>query len=331
MGDSGKVMLLPRGEYYSATPYEELDCVYYQGRSYVCKQASTGHAPTDTTYWQPMTPDASAEIQALTNYDANNGVKNIWNINAIGTESQSGITYTPSEGVLKLTGTALNASVWPTTVTSAEKSYTLKPNTTYKISVGVTFSNSIKLGIYVKATESSAWDNVLTADSGTEATYTTPATWAQIWIRVEIASGYTLPAALYPMIREATITDPTYQPYAKTNMELTAESAGADYTDQSLFTNIDATAIARPHFEVYKRGNAIYGVFSFDIIRTVTNGEVLFKTPVAPKTDTFFCGTGVGTSDVVKGFVWKNNGNVCSYGSNTAEDYIASNVSTFIS
>lgn len=67
MGDSGKVMLLPRGEYYSATPYEELDCVYYQGRSYVCKQANTGHAPTDTTYWQPMTPDASAEIQALTN------------------------------------------------------------------------------------------------------------------------------------------------------------------------------------------------------------------------------------------------------------------------
>ena len=221
MGNAGRVLMIPKGDYNPATPYEMLDCVYYNGRSYVCKERSTGNLPTNTTYWQAMTPDSSTEIQALTNYDANNGVKNIWNINAIGTENQSGITYTPSEGVLKLTGTALNASVWPTTVTSAEKSYILKPSTTYKISVGVTFSNSIKLRIYVKATESSAWDNVLTADSGTEATYTTPATWAQIWIRVEIASGYTLPATLYPMIRDASIADATYQPYAKTNVELT--------------------------------------------------------------------------------------------------------------
>ena len=67
MGNAGRVLMIPKGEYNSATTYGMLDFVYYQGRSYVCKQTSTGNVPTNTTYWQALTGDASAEIQALTN------------------------------------------------------------------------------------------------------------------------------------------------------------------------------------------------------------------------------------------------------------------------
>ena len=67
MGNAGRVLMIPKGDYNAATTYEMLDCVYYNGRSYVCKQTSTGNLPTNTTYWQVMTPDSSAEIQALTN------------------------------------------------------------------------------------------------------------------------------------------------------------------------------------------------------------------------------------------------------------------------
>lgn len=52
---AGRVLLIPKGEYNSQTTYQPLDMVYYNGNSYVCKLASTGNLPTDTTYFQIMT------------------------------------------------------------------------------------------------------------------------------------------------------------------------------------------------------------------------------------------------------------------------------------
>lgn len=49
--DLGKVRMVAKGAYNSATNYEADDWVTYEGSSYYCKQNSTGHAPTDTTYW----------------------------------------------------------------------------------------------------------------------------------------------------------------------------------------------------------------------------------------------------------------------------------------
>jgi len=51
---AGRVLILPKGNYSAATTYEFLDAVYYSGSTYICKQQTTGHAPTDTTYWQLM-------------------------------------------------------------------------------------------------------------------------------------------------------------------------------------------------------------------------------------------------------------------------------------
>lgn len=497
MTNAGRVLLIPRGDYNAATTYTMLDVVYYEGRSYVCKQTSTGNLPTNTTYWQAMT-EADADKMNVTNptgtgsfslnRKANTTVGNhsfAEGINctasgntshaegeettasggqgahAEGTSSTASGNMSHAEGnTTTASGTAAHSEGM---VTQAIGKYTHaggyynQANYDYQTVIGKNNSNKtttlFEVGngsSYASADRSNAFevysDGSLSTDNGTtkvkledlvsenqaltnyvaennvknlfniygekasqnvtsatiesngfRLVQSTAETFKnlQMWLRglkkntdyvfytnctitsghplvlIDNSSGTTVgrlnpPTAgenvlnfntgndtdfkfyfycvtgtsetgevLYAdiMVCEKAVYDAgtAYQPYAKTNVELTQESAGANYTDQSLFTNIDDTAIARPHFEVYKRGNAIYGVFTFDIIRTVTNGEVLFKTPVAPKTDTFFNGTGVGTSDIVKGFVWKNNGNVCSYGSNTAEDYIGSNVSTFIS
>lgn len=49
---AGRVLLLPKGAYNALTTYNPLDFVTYGADSYVCKQTSTGNAPTNTTYWQ---------------------------------------------------------------------------------------------------------------------------------------------------------------------------------------------------------------------------------------------------------------------------------------
>ena len=51
---AGRVLPLPKGIYDESVTYNLLDMVYYSGSTYVCKAQTTGHAPTDTTYWQIM-------------------------------------------------------------------------------------------------------------------------------------------------------------------------------------------------------------------------------------------------------------------------------------
>ena len=54
MASAGRVLPLPKGAYSPSTTYHLLDFVSYQGSTYICKQTSTGNAPTNTTYWQIM-------------------------------------------------------------------------------------------------------------------------------------------------------------------------------------------------------------------------------------------------------------------------------------
>ena len=51
MANAGRVAIVPKGDYSSATAYKRLDLVRYNNNAYVAKKASTGVAPTDTTYW----------------------------------------------------------------------------------------------------------------------------------------------------------------------------------------------------------------------------------------------------------------------------------------
>ena len=52
MGDAGRILIIPKGEYSSQTSYEMLDMVYYLGSSVITKKPTLGHLPTDTEYWQ---------------------------------------------------------------------------------------------------------------------------------------------------------------------------------------------------------------------------------------------------------------------------------------
>ena len=51
----GRVGLVLRGAYDASAAYSRMDVVSYQGSSYAALKATTGHDPTDTSYWQPMT------------------------------------------------------------------------------------------------------------------------------------------------------------------------------------------------------------------------------------------------------------------------------------
>lgn len=51
---AGRVLLMPKGDYNASETYTILDCVTFGSSAYVCKKTSTGHAPTDTEYWQVL-------------------------------------------------------------------------------------------------------------------------------------------------------------------------------------------------------------------------------------------------------------------------------------
>lgn len=51
---AGRVLIRPLGDYDAIETYEVLDCVEYEGTSYLCKQTSTGNLPTNKTYWQKL-------------------------------------------------------------------------------------------------------------------------------------------------------------------------------------------------------------------------------------------------------------------------------------
>lgn len=241
MGNAGRVLMIPKGDYNAATTYERLDFVYYQGRSYVCKQTSTGNAPTNTTYWQALTGDASAEIQALTNYVADMGVKNVYDMIALkklSGRANNGITYTVNDNgtVSVAAGTVSGTeSVFPfgdgsvgidsTTITNATH---VKPNKTYVASFGINLGEPYYIQVFYKATSTSSWTRLVEGGSGTEVEFTVPSSFYDIWIRLNIyGNGTAVPAmTLYPMIREAGVdADGSYQPYAKTNVELTQDVA----------------------------------------------------------------------------------------------------------
>ena len=50
----GRVAMVSKGEYSSATSYEKLDIVTYEGSSYVCKKDSIGNLPTNTEYFDVL-------------------------------------------------------------------------------------------------------------------------------------------------------------------------------------------------------------------------------------------------------------------------------------
>lgn len=274
MGNAGRVLMIPKGDYNAATTYEMLDCVYYNGRSYVCKQTSTGNLPTNTTYWQVMTPDSSAEIQALTNYVGDKNVKNVLPLTIDGLKAlNTGGTWNGNN--YTVTGITFACDVVGGYVQKITINGTATATSNLELvgKYGAFAPNPYK-NMVVNGCPSGGGDssyslpaNVATSSAGTSPTYTIDTgdgavigdkDYCRIYIRV--GNGYTANnVVFYPMIRDASITDPTYQPYAKTNLELTQDVAIENISD-SFYDSLE-TGISVLDAAVYKQGKHIFGSF----------------------------------------------------------------------
>lgn len=51
MIDAGRILILPKGQWNSATTYTMLDAVRYEGDMFIAKKTNTNITPTDGEYW----------------------------------------------------------------------------------------------------------------------------------------------------------------------------------------------------------------------------------------------------------------------------------------
>ena len=202
---AGRVLLIPKGEYNSATQYSLLDVVTYEHDSYVAKQTTQGNAPTNTTYWQKLTDvgeDVDELKEALTDEAETRsamGAKNLIPYPFQDTRTSiQGITYIDNgDGTLTVDGTALATSYFNLTDKDfGEISFSsLSPSSSSKyVATLVGGSNTV----------------LLTYNKGNKLT--------SIQINKDTVVSNLV---LKPMLRLATDSDPTFQPYAMTNKELT--------------------------------------------------------------------------------------------------------------
>ena len=63
----GKVSLTPKGEWNSATAYEQLDLVSYGGSSWVAKKSNTNVAPSESDFWIMIAKSGVTDYNALEN------------------------------------------------------------------------------------------------------------------------------------------------------------------------------------------------------------------------------------------------------------------------
>ena len=69
--DVGVVTPVPKDEYSNTVAYERLNIVSFNGSSYMAKKNTTGHLPTDTTYWMLLAkkgdqgPDVAVVTQPI--------------------------------------------------------------------------------------------------------------------------------------------------------------------------------------------------------------------------------------------------------------------------
>lgn len=245
MGNAGRVLMIPRGDYNSGTQYSPLDVVLYESDSYVCKQLSTGNAPTNTTYWQKLT-DVGELKEALTDEAKTRsalGAKNLLpctlkalkDCNTSGTWSGNAYTF---RGVTFTVNTDSKGNV-----TSIDTSGTASNNITFALAFS-TYTNIENMGLElnvpyilsgcpnggsnntynVRYDSGGAWSYPINNGESVDFTFTSATNTYKPMIY--IGDGTNVDGKVFkPMIRLATDSDPTYQPYAMTNKELTDNKA----------------------------------------------------------------------------------------------------------
>ena len=99
--DLGKIRFTWKSAYSGATAYEKDDVVSYNGNAYVCKLASTGNVPTNTTYWDLMVQGMNV-LTTLGDLATHNGTTTVrFGIGSNGqvlTASAAGLSWAPPSG-----------------------------------------------------------------------------------------------------------------------------------------------------------------------------------------------------------------------------------------
>lgn len=136
------------------------------------------------------------------------------------------VTYTvDNNGKITANGTATGGNSYFEMRNAAYETFKLKPNTRYIISGCPSGGGDSTYLLSVSYNVGGGSSTTLASDFGNGAEFTTPQNAnANYTILVKIISGTATTNLLFePMLRLASDTDNTYQPYAKTNKQLTDE------------------------------------------------------------------------------------------------------------
>ena len=169
-------------------------------------------------------PYIDTQNQALTNYVADNNVKNILP-NDKTSQTVDGVTFTVnSDGSVTANGTATSTIYYR--VLYISNNYPLTAGKQYKLSGCPAGGGN---NTYKLQAEMNGQTIANSEDTGNGATFTAPEFNTRFAIYIRIPNGYTISNQLFkPMITDADIPDSDYahyQPYAKTNVELTQDVA----------------------------------------------------------------------------------------------------------
>ena len=173
------------------------------------------------------------------------GAKNLVNMKTGAVVSANGITFTVNDdGSVKVSGTATGGNA-----TFAAK-ITLKPGK-YTLTGAVNASKYIQLYLAASPWTTIGYDtgNGLTFTITAEATYN---------CQLVLNNGTTGDdSVFYPMIRLASDTDATYQPYAMTNKELTDALAVTDLSSAASFGSLLSGKLTSSNKKVIKYGKIV--------------------------------------------------------------------------
>ena len=252
---AGRVLLIPKGTYNAATTYNMLDVVYYDGATYVCKQTSLGNLPTDTDYWQLMASSSGTAAQVSfdptgTGLEATNVQDAVEEVNedmqylynntggknrnvypySDTTKSSNGIIWTDiGDGTVRATGGTSGTYSRFELHSTSEKMYL--SNGTYIFSGCPSGGGDSTYSMFISYTKGGATVGIVCSDSEVQFTIDGSdgdANGASVRMGLDIEANVTLPiggVTFSPMIRNASIADNTYVPYAMTNRELTELAA----------------------------------------------------------------------------------------------------------
>ena len=250
----GRMLVLHKGAYSGSTQYEFLDEVSYQGSTYryINQTASSGHAPTDTNYWvlvaqkgvdgevtEAELAAALAPIEAKIPSGASTSnklatasdVNDVWTANGVlgaknflytdeNTKTYEGVTYTVNRDT-KGNITSIDVSGTPTAYSSIAFWADIKPDI-YKISHMENAANFVwgEITLYKNGSQVQELPALGTADDTVIDLRSYDFDKFKITAK-RVSNSVATTATIYPMLRLATDTDSTYQPYAMTNRELT--------------------------------------------------------------------------------------------------------------